>query len=224
MSVLLRNVASILARREYGGSRTASRYGACATMTSAVQRPDHKGSREHQNKPGRKIRWLPDDDKTLAHFLPDYFSKTSMSAVRRKRPNAALSVEAASSPLSFDNTQLGRGRRVYIETRGCQMNVSDSEIVRAVLHDAGYDVAGDQDNADCVLINTCAIRDKAEEKVWQWLRERRAVDRRRGLRRRVYALLGCMAERLKTSVLEHPDRLVDIVVGPDAYRGEQSAL
>lgn len=136
-----------------------------------------------------------------------------------RKPLAALSVETATAPLPpSERSHLGAGLKFAIETRGCQMNVADSEVVRALLVESGFTVADGMEDADIVLVNTCAIRERAEDKVWQFLHERRAGDRKLGLPRRTYALLGCMAERLKDSILEHPARLVDVVVGPDAYR------
>ena len=107
-------------------------------------------------------------------------------------------------------------RRVYIETYGCQMNVSDSEIVASVLQQNGFGLTRDPDAADVVLLNTCAIRDNAEQKVRHRLDVLRA--RKRKLRPDlVLGVLGCMAERLRTKLLEQ-EKLVDLVVGPDAYR------
>ena len=100
----------------------------------------------------------------------------------------------------------GGGRAVYVETYGCQMNVADTEVVRAVLQGANYTRAETLEEADVALLNTCAIRDNAEAKIWNRLREiraskRRAADgwRKRGLAERprgpVVGLLGCMGER-----------------------------
>ena len=107
-------------------------------------------------------------------------------------------------------------RRVYLETYGCQMNVSDSEIVAAVLREGGFGLTRDPETADVVLLNTCAIRDNAEQKVRHRLDYFRARKRKRDEDLKI-GLLGCMAERLRHKLLEQ-DRLVDIVVGPDAYR------
>jgi tRNA-2-methylthio-N6-dimethylallyladenosine synthase len=107
-------------------------------------------------------------------------------------------------------------RLVYIETYGCQMNVSDSEIVASVLRDSGYGFTHDADAADVVLINTCAIRENAEQKVRRRLADFRAEKRKHG-RKMQLGVLGCMAERLRQKFLEQ-EKLVDIVVGPDAYR------
>lgn len=111
--------------------------------------------------------------------------------------------------------QPGR-RSVYIETYGCQMNVSDSEIVASVLLDGGFGLTDAADAADVVLLNTCAIRENAEQKV------RRRIDVLRARKRKdrpdlLIGVLGCMAERLRAKLLEQ-EKMVDLVVGPDAYR------
>ncbi|MEM1093758.1 MAG: tRNA (N6-isopentenyl adenosine(37)-C2)-methylthiotransferase MiaB [Bacteroidota bacterium] len=107
-------------------------------------------------------------------------------------------------------------RRVYVETYGCQMNVSDSEIVASVLREGGYGLTHDPEAADVVLLNTCAIRENAEQKVRRRLDVFRARKRstKPGL---MLGVLGCMAERLRHKLLEE-EQLVDLVVGPDAYR------
>ena len=110
----------------------------------------------------------------------------------------------------------GHGRSVFIETYGCQMNVADSELVASILGAEGWALAADEAEADVVLINTCAIREKAEDRVRGRLTHLRARKERRqpGLQ---IGVLGCMAERLRSKLLEQ-ERLVDLVVGPDAYR------
>lgn len=103
----------------------------------------------------------------------------------------------------------------FVETYGCQMNVSDSEIVTALLQKEGYVNATSPEVADVVLINTCAIRENAEDRVRMRIRDFKSVKKHRpGM---VIGVLGCMAERLKTQLLEE-ESLVDLVVGPDAYR------
>lgn len=107
------------------------------------------------------------------------------------------------------------GKRFYIESYGCQMNFSDSEIVASVLAEDGYSPTRILEESDLILINTCSIREKAEETVRKRLRMFDAVKRQRpGV---LVGVLGCMAERLKKKFLEE-EKLVDIVVGPDAYR------
>ncbi len=109
----------------------------------------------------------------------------------------------------------GDGQRIHIETYGCQMNVSDSEVVLSILQDEGYVYTADIARADIILINTCSIRDNAEARIRGRLREMKRYKRaRKGL---IIGVIGCMAERLKEQLLEQ-EPLVDLVVGPDAYR------
>lgn len=106
-------------------------------------------------------------------------------------------------------------KRFYIESYGCQMNFSDSEIVAAILQENGYGATRNFEEADLVLINTCSIREKAEQTVRKRLTEFRKVkEHKPGM---LVGVLGCMAERLKAKLLEE-EKLVDLVVGPDAYR------
>jgi tRNA-2-methylthio-N6-dimethylallyladenosine synthase len=106
-------------------------------------------------------------------------------------------------------------RKFYIESYGCAMNFSDSEIVASILNDNGFGATGNYEEADLVLLNTCSIREKAEQTVRNRLQLFRQVkEHRPGM---LIGVLGCMAERLKGKFLEE-EQLVDIVVGPDAYR------
>ena len=106
------------------------------------------------------------------------------------------------------------GKKVYIETYGCQMNVADSEVVRAILADEGCDVCTSADDADYVLLNTCAIRDNAEQRIHRRLRDLRVLQQRRPVH---VGVLGCMAERLKQQLMIDEEN-VSFVVGPDSYR------
>jgi tRNA-2-methylthio-N6-dimethylallyladenosine synthase len=107
------------------------------------------------------------------------------------------------------------GRKLYIESYGCAMNFSDSEIVASILSDDGFETTSDYNAADVIFINTCSIRENAEQRVRNRLREFTiAKVKNPGL---VVGVLGCMAERLKSKFLEE-EKLVDVVVGPDAYR------
>lgn len=107
-------------------------------------------------------------------------------------------------------------RKLYVETYGCQMNVADSEIVASVLQDGGYGLTDSATDADVVLLNTCAIRENAEQKVRQRLGVLRS-HKKKNNPDMVIGVLGCMAERLRHKLLEE-EKLVDLVVGPDAYR------
>ncbi len=106
-------------------------------------------------------------------------------------------------------------KRFYIESYGCQMNFSDSEIVASVLADIGYSPTRNMEESDIILINTCSIREKAEDTVRKRLRVFDKVKARKP--GTMVGVLGCMAERLKKKFLEE-EKLVDLVVGPDAYR------
>jgi tRNA-2-methylthio-N6-dimethylallyladenosine synthase len=107
------------------------------------------------------------------------------------------------------------GRKLYIESYGCAMNFSDSEIVASILSEKGFETTNDFTTADVIFINTCSIRENAEVRVRNRLKEfKTAKSKNPGM---VVGVLGCMAERLKAKFLEE-EKLVDVVVGPDAYR------
>src|SRR5476651_2283294 len=107
------------------------------------------------------------------------------------------------------------GRKLYIESYGCAMNFSDSEIVASILSEQGFETTSDYTNADVIFINTCSIRENAEVRVRNRLKEFTiAKGKNPGM---IVGVLGCMAERLKSKFLEE-EKLVDVVVGPDAYR------
>jgi len=104
-------------------------------------------------------------------------------------------------------------RKVYIETYGCQMNVSDTEVVFAILQASGYEKTDRIEEADVIMANTCSVRDNAEQRIWG----RVAVfEQQRKTRKVLIGILGCMAERLKDALLDSGK--VDVVAGPDAYR------
>ncbi|WP_428223419.1 tRNA (N6-isopentenyl adenosine(37)-C2)-methylthiotransferase MiaB [Flavobacterium sp.] len=109
-----------------------------------------------------------------------------------------------------DNT-----KKMFIESYGCQMNFSDSEIVASILTEQGYNTTQNLEEADLVLVNTCSIRDKAEQTVRKRLEQYNAIKKiNPGMK---VGVLGCMAERLKEKFLEE-EKIVDLVVGPDAYK------
>eukprot|EP01138_Halocafeteria_seosinensis_P008099 gb/GECG01008277.1/.p1 GENE.gb/GECG01008277.1/~~gb/GECG01008277.1/.p1 ORF type:complete len:690 (+),score=79.12 gb/GECG01008277.1/:1-2070(+) len=141
-------------------------------------------------------------------------------------------------PAYNNEAALNHSLRYYVETYGCQMNVSDTEIVHSILHKAGMQPCSAPDEADVVLLNTCAIRENAEQKIWNRLKQLKALksphksskkkkqqapqvneheSEGQEQRQTVVGVLGCMAERLKKKLLEQ-DKTVDIIAGPDAYR------
>jgi tRNA-2-methylthio-N6-dimethylallyladenosine synthase len=113
------------------------------------------------------------------------------------------------------NQSTGKTRKLYIESYGCQMNFSDSEIVASILQNAGFDTTSEIQEADLVFLNTCSIREKAEQTI------RNRLNHIQGFKKKkpemMVGVLGCMAERLKTKLLEE-EKIVDLVAGPDAYR------
>lgn len=114
-----------------------------------------------------------------------------------------------------EDENTGKSKKLYIESYGCAMNFSDSEIVASIMKENGFDTTSNFEEADVIFLNTCSIREKAEQTV-----RKRLTDFGRAKRRNpdlTIGVLGCMAERLKEKLLEE-EKLVDVVVGPDAYR------
>ncbi len=116
--------------------------------------------------------------------------------------------------LMIENTS-SSGKKLFLESYGCQMNFSDSEIVASILTSKGYSTTKNFEEADVIFVNTCAIRENAESRVRQRLQDFKKVKQKKP--DTVIGVLGCMAERLKSQFLEQ-EKLLDIVVGPDAYR------
>lgn len=114
-----------------------------------------------------------------------------------------------------------RPRRAYVETYGCQMNISDGELMEGVLAERGYEIVGTAEEADVVLVNTCAVREHAEQRVLGRVGQLSAL--KRDHPDLVLGVTGCMAQRLGTELLDAAGR-VDLVMGPDGYRGLPEAL
>ncbi|MDE5810860.1 MAG: tRNA (N6-isopentenyl adenosine(37)-C2)-methylthiotransferase MiaB [Muribaculaceae bacterium] len=114
---------------------------------------------------------------------------------------------------SLFSSTMSNTRNLYIETYGCQMNVADSEVVAAVMETIGYNVTDSLDNADAVLINTCSIRDNAEQKILGRLQFLQSL-KRKG-RKLIVGVIGCMAERVRDTLIN--DHGVNLVAGPDSY-------
>ena len=124
----------------------------------------------------------------------------------------AVNIRSLSVKSESENTM---SKKLYIETYGCQMNVADSEVVASILGNEGYELTGQPADAELILINTCSIRENAEQKIWNRLESLGPYKRKN--KSLIVGVIGCMAERLKEELLEKR-KLVDIVVGPDAYR------
>ncbi len=131
-------------------------------------------------------------------------------------PLLEKNIDESKQGLAYENIiNQSSSKKAYIETYGCQMNFSDTEIIASVLTDLGYGFTANVLESDLALINTCSIRENAEEKVWNKLKELKSVKKKNP--NLLVGVMGCMAERLKSKLLEQ-EKLVDIVVGPDAYR------
>lgn len=124
-------------------------------------------------------------------------------------------IEGRQGEILIQESSIKNTKKMFLESYGCQMNFSDSEIVASILSNEGYNTTSQLEEADLVLLNTCSIREKAEQTVRKRLSQFNAIKRKKP--DMVIGVLGCMAERLKTKFLEE-EHLVDLVVGPDAYR------
>jgi len=153
--------------------------------------------------------------------IPTFRSFLSQQQLQQQQQQQQESIATSPSPY-YPTTESDIDvdkRKVYIETYGCQQNVSDSEIVLSILSAHGYIQTYDTQTADVILINTCSIRDKAENRVWNRLFElNHASKRLRKEDRPLIAVLGCMAERLKGKLLDYKKGLVHVIAGPDSYR------
>ena len=129
--------------------------------------------------------------------------------------NKVIDESIQGSAIEIPTTDNSAAKKLYLESYGCQMNFSDSEVVASILSSQGYQTTRNIDDADVILLNTCSIRENAEQRVRNRLTEFKIKkDRNPEL---VVGILGCMAERLKRNLLDE-EKLVDLVAGPDAYR------
>jgi len=128
--------------------------------------------------------------------------------------NKTLDENRQGEVLLIEDGNVG-GKKLFLESYGCQMNYSDSEIVASILSKDGYSTTDKAEEADVILVNTCAIRDNAEQRVRQRLKDFKKLKKKNP--DMLVGVLGCMAERLKTKFLEE-EKIVDMVVGPDSYR------
>ena len=141
--------------------------------------------------------------EALPHNTPP--TSTSCDTVRTLAPKISPSKEGGS----------GKNRKLYLESYGCQMNFADSEVVAAIMQQQGFDLTEDHALADVIFLNTCAIRDKAEQTIRKRLAQFNQIKKNNP--ELIIGVLGCMAERLKMKLLEE-EKTVDLVAGPDAYR------
>eukprot|EP00750_Incisomonas_marina_P008937 INCI15745.2.p1 GENE.INCI15745.2~~INCI15745.2.p1 ORF type:complete len:382 (-),score=76.21 INCI15745.2:985-2130(-) len=161
---------------------------------------------------------LPREVPTFQEFLRSKASASTGASTTNSNDDHENDITSGVNAQYQSAVQSADGQKFAIQTYGCQMNVSDTEIVTSILEGAGFEYTSDSDDADIVLLNTCAIRDNAERRVWGKLHEIHSSDKQhKPARRRVVGVLGCMAERLKEELLVDK-KLVQLVAGPDAYR------
>lgn len=146
----------------------------------------------------RNIRLLPKGPE-----LSDFFQKQNHD------------MDTHSENIPYVQSLDGNKQRVYLEIYGCQMNVNDAEVVSAILKQSNYEITTNLNNANIILLVTCAIRDNAEQKIWNRLRNLRHLKRKKLVTK--IGLLGCMAERLKHKIIEE-EKMVDVIAGPDSYK------
>ncbi|KAI4327679.1 hypothetical protein L6164_020108 [Bauhinia variegata] len=204
----------------------------CFSFRILYQKPEVPFSRSYGNGASSS---LPGVRRDFTLKLTRNFSQSNVPlpnksegpSLRHFIAQATLTASDA-QPGIVSDTEVPLKGRIYHETYGCQMNVNDMEIALSIMKNAGYrEVADVPENAEIIFINTCAIRDNAEQKVWQrlnyfWFLKRHwksnvATGRSQSLRPPKVVVLGCMAERLKEKILD-ADKMVDVVCGPDAYR------
>ena len=143
------------------------------------------------------------------HDLTQEIKKHINKPLEESRQGETLT-QTTVEPISQAN-----GKHFYIESYGCQMNFNDSEVVASILAESGYGLTRNYEEADLILLNTCSIREKAEQRIRTRLKTLQSV--KKNIPDALIGVLGCMAERLKKNLLEQ-EQIVDIVVGPDAYR------
>src|SRR6185369_7318026 len=136
------------------------------------------------------------------------------SQVKRSPLQGEMDESIQGQPTVLEDGNIGK-KKLFLESYGCAMNFSDSEIVASILSKNGFSTTDKLEEADVIFVNTCAIRDNAEQRVRQRLQDYKKMKRQKP--EMLVGVLGCMAERLKTKLLEE-EKIVDIVVGPDSYR------
>ncbi|KAJ2041826.1 hypothetical protein GGI08_007903 [Coemansia sp. S2] len=169
--------------------------------------PSSSSDSTQASSPRKHLVFTNRSGPSLQHFLA------------QPLPGAGSASEAVADEVPYLSvSDWGQGRTYYVEVYGCQMNVSDTEILMSVLNKAGYQRTMQLEDADVVFLMTCAIREKAEDKIWNRLTHLKTLKTKsRPGRPPMVGVLGCMAERLKEKLLES-DKLVDVVCGPDGYR------
>lgn len=159
----------------------------------------------------KKETLLPDDKLTLKDFL--------VVGKNLPKPNVEVPIDQPLPPYLRNIDISGKNRKVFFDVYGCQMNVNDTEIVWSILKSQNYEKTEKINEADVILMMTCSIREGAETKIWNRLVHLKGLKKRRGRKAGPLqiGILGCMAERLKTKIVEQESE-VDVIAGPDSYK------
>ncbi|XP_076466519.1 mitochondrial tRNA methylthiotransferase CDK5RAP1-like [Babylonia areolata] len=195
----------------------------CSTSSSDPQANGISSRRSQDEDCGqrnRTARKLPQSGPELSDFILKSMSRGNEADSGNMKQKSTDTTSAGSVPYIHPEMLHGNQRKVYFQTYGCQMNVSDTEIAWSILEKSGYTRTDIITEADVILLMTCAIREGAEDKVWSRLEYFKSLKRKqRGQRAApvTIGILGCMAERLKQKIVER-EKMVDVVCGPDAYR------
>jgi tRNA-2-methylthio-N6-dimethylallyladenosine synthase len=157
-----------------------------------------------------KTQDISDKIKTI----PDLKSFMNMTTSNEVNENSESLI---TSPHNLEENFLQKiPKTFFIETHGCQMNENDTEIISTILQSSNLTKSEKLEDAYVILTNTCAIRESAEEKVWNKIQHIKGIKRRDP--EKIFGILGCMAERMKDKIFEKSNGVVDLIVGPDAYR------
>ena len=192
----------------------------CSVFYCSAQRNAFNKENACKEEMSSAVRNLSFSDKKRKNIsvgpgLSEFISNLHVKQLGRRQ------VDKISHPYVNIKDVSGKGRKVYFEVYGCQMNVSDVEIAWSILHSVGFEKTSNVDQADVILIMTCAIRDGAEKKIWNKIDSLKYLKQRRKCSHNSIpvkiGVLGCMAERLKKEMLEKEEG-VDLVMGPDSYR------
>ena len=146
----------------------------------------------------------------MAVLIPRFLTNPYLCA---HKPNMDDNMNEKNTGADLKSATDGGDKKLYIETYGCQMNVADSEVIASVMKMAGYDTAPSAEEADAIFLNTCSVRDNAEQKILNRLEALRALRKKRP--HLIVGVVGCMAERVKDELIERHG--VNLVAGPDAY-------
>ncbi|GFS43372.1 mitochondrial tRNA methylthiotransferase CDK5RAP1 [Trichonephila inaurata madagascariensis] len=159
------------------------------------------------------------NSENIEKFKEKISKGPSLSNFITNNPNLSAVNDTVDYP-PYLTSENNASRKIYVETYGCQMNVSDTEIIYSILKNAGFEIVKDINDTDVIFIMTCAIREGAEQKIWNRLNYFKTVKRKHDVmhaHKLKIGVLGCMAERLKHKLIEK-EKIVDIVAGPDSYK------